>query len=318
MASEFKRFRFRRVDEAARLKHRETFLSAADLIWPVFLVKGKGIRQAVPAMPGVWRYSADAALKELGKLVPKGLRSVLLFGVPDRKGVDQASRPDGIVQDAIRMIKQSFPSLEVISDICICSYNPTGHCHIGENDRTCEVLADIALSHAEAGADCVAPSDMMDGRVFYIKKRLREHDLARVRIMSYAAKYASGFYGPFRDAADCAPQSGDRKTYQMDPANGAEAMEEIRADLDEGADSVIVKPALPYLDIIWRAKQSFVCPVAAYNVSGEYAMVVSLSGGLAKSAALMEETLISIKRAGADRIITYFAPAALEMLNEKK
>jgi porphobilinogen synthase len=316
--SEFKRFRCRRADEAARLKHRETFLSAADFIWPVFLVEGKGIAQAVPAMPGVFRYSADTALKELGKLVPKGLRSVLLFGVPKKKGVEQAYRRDGIVQKAIGLIKKRFPAVEVISDVCICSYNPTGHCHIGDNDRTCAVLAEVALSHAAAGADCVAPSDMMDGRVFHIKKRLREHDLGRVRIMSYAAKFASGFYGPFRDAADCAPESGDRKSYQMDPANRDEAMEEIRADLDEGAESIIIKPALSYLDIICRAKQNFSRPVVAYNVSGEYAMVLALSGGLKKSAHLMEETLISIKRAGADRIISYFVPAVLEMLSEKK
>ncbi|HRZ86564.1 MAG TPA: porphobilinogen synthase [bacterium] len=316
--TEFKRFRCRRADEAARLKHRETFLSAADFIWPVFLVEGMGIRQAVPSMPGVCRYSADRALKELEKLVRKGLRSVILFGVPKKKGVEQAYRRDGIVQRSIRAVKERFPALEIISDVCVCSYTPTGHCHIGDNDRTCELLAEVALSHAEAGADCVAPSDMMDGRVLHIKRRLRENRLGRVRIMSYAAKYASGFYGPFRDAAECAPKSGDRKSYQMDPANREEAMEEIRADLEEGADSVIVKPALPYLDVIYQAKRAFPCPVIAYNVSGEYAMVLALSGGLRESVPLMEETLVSIKRAGADRIITYFAPAALEMLNEKK
>jgi len=239
----------------------------------------------------------------------------------EKKGVEQAFSPDGIVQKAIPKIKKQFPNLEIITDVCLCSFTEDGHCHIGDNDKTCEILAEIAVSHAVAGADIVAPSDMMDGRVYFIKEALEKMKSpypplrkgeSHPQIMSYAAKFASNYYGPFRDAANCSPKSGDRKYYQMDYANPQEAMEEIAADIDEGADSIIIKPALSYLDIIAKAKMKFSCPIIAYNVSGEYKMLkTAIKNGDAKDE-IIYETLLSIKRAGADRIITYFTPYFLK------
>lgn len=312
----FKRFRRNRADEETRLRHRETFLKKSDFIWPVFLVAGRGVAREIPSMAGVFRYSADRLIDVLGPLAAAGLKSVLLFGVPSEKGIEQAYSSDGIVQSAIPLVKKNFPALEIITDVCLCSYTPDGHCHIGDNDETCGVLADIALSHARAGADTVAPSDMMDGRVYFIKKALTENGFSGVKIMSYAAKYASNFYGPFRSAADCAPASGDRKTYQMDPANVNEALEEIAADMDEGADSVIIKPALAYLDVIAKARARFDIGIAAYNVSGEYQMLRRSVDGKIVAADVIDEVLVSIKRAGADRIISYFTPEVLDRLKE--
>lgn len=310
----FKRFRPRRIDEATRLKYRETHLMRDDFIWPVFLVNGTCIKNEIKTMPEVYRFSQDSLLKELDQLVSVGLKAILFFGVPEHKGIEQAYHAQGIVQSAIPQIKKLFPNLEVIADVCLCSFTEDGHCHIGDNDATCEILAKIAVSHAQAGGDIVAPSDMMDGRVYFINKALKENGFPNVKIMSYAAKYASNYYGPFRDAADCAPKTGDRKTYQMDPGNSEETMEEIAADIEEGADSIIIKPALSYLDIISKARQRFSCPIVGYNVSGEYAMLkTAVHTGTAKEDIIFE-TLISIKRAGADRIISYFAPYMLGKL----
>ncbi|OHB69227.1 MAG: delta-aminolevulinic acid dehydratase [Planctomycetes bacterium RBG_16_43_13] len=308
----FKRFRQRRIDEATRMKYRETHLKRDDFIWPVFLVDGTEVKNEIKSMPEVYHYSKDIVLQELELLVPAGLKSVLLFGVPDQKGIEQAYDPKGIVQKAIPIIKRYFRHLEVITDVCLCSFTEDGHCHTGDNDSTGEILAKIAVSHALSGADIVAPSDMMDGRVYFIRKALNKNAFSNVKIMSYAAKYASNYYGPFRDAADCAPKTGDRKTYQMDPGNSEEAMEEIAADIEEGADSIIIKPALSYLDIVAKAKQRFSCPIAAYNVSGEYVMLKTAIQNSSAKEEIIFETLLSIKRAGANRIISYFTPYILK------
>jgi porphobilinogen synthase len=317
----FKRFRNRRINEETREKNQETFLENSDFIWPVFLVDGKNVKHEISSLPDVFHFSTDILISELQTLVKLGLKSVLLFGVPEKKGVEQAFSPTGIVQKAIPKIKKLFPNLEIITDVCLCSFTEDGHCHIGDNDKTCQILAKIAVSHAVAGADIVAPSDMMDGRVYFIKKALkkmkspypplRKGDFPP-QIMSYAAKFASNYYGPFRYAANCSPKSGDRKTYQMDFANSQEAIEEISADIEEGANSIIIKPALSYLDIIAKAKMRFSCPIIAYNVSGEYKMLkTAIKNGDAKEE-IIYETLLSIKRAGADRIITYFTPYFLK------
>jgi porphobilinogen synthase len=312
----FKRFRYRRINEATRLQYRETFLRKSDFIWPVFIVQGTGRKEEIPSMTDIFRYSIDTLLDEIRLLVPQGLSSLLLFGVPEHKGIEQVFDANGIVQSAVKAIKREFAELEVITDVCLCSYTADGHCHIGDNDATCEILAKIAVSHAGAGADIVAPSDMMDGRVYFINKALRENNLSKVKIMSYAAKYASNFYGPFRSAADCAPKSGDRTNYQMDFANAREAMEEIAADIDEGATQIMIKPALSYLDIIAKARARFSIPIVAYNVSGEYQMLKSAVDNGTCNPAIIEETLISIKRAGADRIVSYFTPYILQRLNK--
>ena len=325
----FKRFRFKRIDKNTRAKYQETLLNKSDFIWPVFLVNGRNIKQEISSMPDVFHFSSDVLIRELKPLVKSGLKSVLLFGVPEKKGIEQAYSPDGIVQKAIPLIKKTFPELEIITDVCLCSFTENGHCHIGDNDATCEILAKIAVSHAVAGADVVAPSDMMDGRVYYIREALtnmkspsptlKKGECRRPgecsdhpKIMSYAAKFASNYYGPFRDAADCAPKSGDRKSYQMDYANSEEAMEEIAADIDEGTNSIIIKPALAYLDIISKARMKFSCPIVAYNVSGEYKMLkMAIENGDAKEE-IIYETILSMKRAGADRIISYFTPHFLK------
>ena len=307
----YKRFRNRRVDVATRQQFRETVLTGADFIWPVFCIEGSNRREPIAAMPGVFRLSADCLIRDLELLVKSGLKSILVFGVPDTKGVERAWQEDGLVQQVLQRVKKEFPTLEVISDVCICSYTKDGHCHIGDNDATCEVLAKIAVSHARSGADCVAPSAMMDGQVYHIRKALNVAGLESTQIISYSAKYASNYYGPFREAADCVPQHGDRSTYQMDPANSQEALEEVGADIEEGATAVIVKPALAYLDIIAKVKERFSCPVIGYNVSGEYAMLKNaVDSGIVKKE-IVWESLVSIKRAGAERIISYFTPDVL-------
>ena len=312
MIDRFRRFRSARADEDVRNFLRETMLGCEDFILPLFCVDGVKRREKISSMPGIYRLSTDFIISTIGPLVEKGLSSIILFGVPRSKGIPRAWDDSGIVQRCIPQIKRQFPAIEIITDVCICSYSNDGHCHVGDNDLTCRILAKIALSHAGAGADVVAPSAMMDGQVYYIKNALDKAGFKDVRIMSYAAKFASNYYGPFRNAADCSPKSGDRRDYQMDPSNADEAMEEIRADIEQGADSVIVKPALACLDIISRARQSFSSPVIAYNVSGEYRMLNdAVSAGYAQEQ-IVEETLVSMKRAGANRIISYFTEKMLD------
>jgi len=296
---------------------RETELSVKDLIYPLFVIAGKGVRNPVASMPGVYQVSVDNLLKEAEEVVKLGIPAVLLFGIPEPGEKDEVGSPayarDGIVQQAIRALKKEFPGLLVITDVCLCEYTNHGHCGVVDdgivlNDPTLELLARTALSHVEAGADMVAPSDMMDGRVGAIRSKLDAHGYTYVPILSYAAKYASSFYGPFREAAVSAPQFGDRRGYQMDPANSREALREVAQDLEEGADIVMVKPALAYLDVIRLVKENFNCPVAAYNVSGEYAMIkAAAEKGWLDERLVVLEVLTAIKRAGADLIITYFA-----------
>jgi len=295
---------------------RKTTLSVDDLVYPLFVREGSGIKEPIKSMADCFHFSPDTIAAEAVEAASLGIPAVLLFGLPDKKDDigSQAWPEDGVVQKAIREIKKAAPELLVVTDVCLCEYTSHGHCGVIkdskiDNDPTCELLAKTALSHAQAGADIVAPSDMMDGRIGSIREALEENDFKDVTIMSYAAKYASAFYGPFRDAAGSAPAFGDRRTYQMDPASGTEqAMAEIALDIEEGADIVMVKPALAYLDIIAAAKQRFDCPLAAYNVSGEYMMVKnSAAAGLIDGKAAMLELLTAIKRAGADILITYFA-----------
>ena len=294
---------------------RETRLTADKLIRPLFVCPGRGVKRAIPSMPGVAQMSVDNILAEARELYAAGVPALILFGIPEHKDGQgsEAWNDDGEVQRAIREIKDRVPELAVITDVCMCEYTDHGHCGVikngdVDNDATLELLAREALSHARAGADIVAPSDMMDGRVGAIRHALDENGFAHVAIMAYSAKFASAFYGPFRDAADSAPQFGDRRSYQMDPPNGDEALREVALDLEEGADIVMVKPALPYLDLIWRVKQKFNVPVAAYHVSGEYSMIraAGLNGWIDEERAVME-VLTSIRRAGADMILTYFA-----------
>ncbi|MFO7152479.1 MAG: porphobilinogen synthase [Bacillota bacterium] len=310
-----KRPRRLRMSEGIRDMVRETELSVKDLVYPIFVVPGQGVIQEVKLMPGVFRYSADMLLPVAKELKSLGIPAVLLFGVPEKKDstASEAFSNDGAVQKAIATIKDAEPSLVVVTDVCLCAYTDHGHCGlikggVVDNDSTLDVLAKVALSHAAAGADVVAPSDMMDGRVLAIRTALDESGYTNVSIMAYSAKYASAFYGPFREAADSAPKFGDRKTYQMDPANSDEAIREVALDVEEGADIVMVKPALGYLDIIRRVKETFPVPVAAYSVSGEYAMIkaASAAGAIDEERAVFE-VLTCIKRAGADMIITYFA-----------
>lgn len=314
-----------RRKEALRKMVRETHLRIDDLIFPVFVRSGKGQKVEISSMPGIFQYSIDTLCKELEEVQSLGIPAILLFGLPDSKDElgSQAYASQGIVQQAIKEIKSSFPTLIVITDICLCAYTNHGHCGIIkdgviENDQTLGILQKIALSQVEAGADMVAPSDMMDGRVGAIRTALDSKGFSHISIMSYAAKYASQFYGPFREAADSAPQFGDRKSYQMDPANVEEALREIALDIEEGADIVMVKPALAYLDVIYRAKQKFDYPLAAYNVSGEYSMIKAAAmKGMIEEEGIMMEILQSIKRAGADFIITYFAKEAAKLLQDK-
>jgi porphobilinogen synthase len=304
-----------RLNDTIREMVRETRVDVKDLIYPLFVTHGKNIKQEINSLPGVYRFSVDTLVDEVKEIHSLGIPAVLIFGVPSVKDEmgSEAYADNGIVQRAVRVVKETEPSMIVITDVCMCGYTRHGHCGIVENgyvtnDRTVEFIARIALSHARAGADMVAPSDMMDGRVRAIRKQLDEEGYVNVLIMAYSAKYASAFYGPFREAAHSAPQFGDRRSYQMDTANSDEAMREIQIDIEEGADIVMVKPALSYLDIIRRARESFNVPVAAYNVSGEYAMVKAAAKmGWVDERAVVMEILTSIKRAGADMIITYFA-----------
>ncbi len=313
----FPEYRPRRMrrNETFRALIRETTLSASQLIYPLFVMPGKNKREEIPSMPGVFRLSVDQLKKEAEECLQLGVHSVILFGLPEKKdGVGSgAHAKDGIIQRAIKELKNKAPEMMVTTDVCLCEYTDHGHCGclIGntvDNDATLEILAKTALSHAQAGADMVAPSDMMDGRVAEIRAALDENNFEMIPIMSYAVKYASAFYGPFRDAANCAPQFGDRRSYQMDPANSREALREATLDVEEGADILMVKPAVAYLDIIARLKDEFDLPIAAYHVSGEYAMIkAAAEKGWIDGEKVMAETLLSIKRAGADIILTYFA-----------
>ncbi len=316
------RMRRLRSGPAMRRLVRETKVGVDDLIYPLFVREGKGIKEPIKSMTGCYHFSPDTIAAEAAEVAALGIPAVLLFGLPGRKDPigSQAWAEDGVVQRAIEQIKQTVPELLVVTDVCLCEFTSHGHCGVVEddkvdNDSTCGLLAKMALSHAQAGADIIAPSDMMDGRVKCIREALEENGFENVAIMSYAAKYASAFYGPFRDAAESAPAFGDRRAYQMDPPNAREAMAEIALDIEEGADIVMVKPALAYLDVIYRARQRFDCPIAAYNVSGEYVMVKSpAAAGLLDEQAAMMEVLTAIKRAGADIIITYFAKDAAKLL----
>ena len=319
-------FRPRRLRrrEALRRLVRETHLTPADFIYPMFVAPGKGVRQEIGAMPGVFRLSAEHLVEEARAARDLGIPALLLFGLPQRKDEvgSEAASPKGAVQQAVRRLKKEVPDLLVITDVCLCGY--TSHEHYGlihqgevDNDATLEALAQVALSHAEAGADLVAPSDMMDGRVGAIREALDERGFDLVAILSYAVKYASSFYGPFREAADSAPQFGDRKSYQMDPANVREALREAALDAEEGADILMVKPALPYLDVISQLAGEFDLPIAAYQVSGEYAMIkAAAQKGWLNETAVMLESLTAIKRAGADMILTYFAKQAAACLTK--
>lgn len=310
-----KRPRRLRVSGIMRDLVRETRLDMKTLVYPLFIVEGQGIKNEIKSMPGVYHFSIDMLEDEIEDILRHGIQNIMVFGVTHDKDACASSgfAGDGIVQRAVRKIKSFEKSLNVITDVCMCEYTDHGHCGIldesgyVDNDKSLAVLAKIALSHAQAGADMVAPSDMMDGRVGAIRKMLDEHGFVNVGIMAYSAKFASNFYGPFRDAADSAPAFGDRKTYQMDPANFREAMLECAYDIEEGADMVMVKPALSYLDVIKGARERFDVPIVAYNVSGEYSMIkFAISQGLLNEEA-MYEAVMSIKRAGADIIITYFA-----------
>jgi porphobilinogen synthase len=313
-----------RASEGLRKMARETRLSTENLVYPLFVTHGKGVKDEISSMPGCMRLSVDNLKNEARELESLGIPALILFGIPETKDETGSSGldPDGVVQNAIKEIKSSVPSLVVITDVCIDEYTTHGHCGLVSksgkvlNDPTLEVLGKMALSHAKAGADMVAPSDMMDGRVWAIRKALDEKGFDELPIMAYAAKYASGFYGPFRDACDSAPKFGDRSTYQMDPANGREALREVAADVEEGADIIMVKPALSYLDLISKVRDRFDLPVAAYNVSGEYSMVKAASEkGWIDGQRVMMEILLSIKRAGADIILTYHAKEAAKLLS---
>ena len=314
----------RRLRRTAPLRDlvRETALSPRDFIYPLFVCPGRDRAQPVTSMPGVSQLSVDRAAEEAETVHRLGIPGVILFGVPEAKDPvgSEAYADRGVVQEAIRAIKDKVPDLLVVTDVCLCEYTDHGHCGVVEggdvdNDGTLELLAREALSHARAGADMVAPSDMMDGRVGAIRTALDRDGFPQVAILSYAAKYASGFYGPFREAAESTPQFGDRRSYQMDPGNGDEALREVETDIAEGADMVMVKPALPYLDVISRVKQRFRFPTAAYNVSGEYAMIKAAArNGWLEESRVVPEVLLSIKRAGADVILTYFAKDMARLL----
>ena len=313
-----------RSSETIRKMVRENHLHLEDLIYPMFVMFGEKQKVPVSSMPGVYNYSLDEYLVALKEVVESGISAILLFGIPEAKDAvgSGAYAQNGIIQEAVRLTKKHYPQLYVITDVCLCEYTDHGHCgivHEGKilNDPTLELLAKTAVSHAQAGADMVAPSDMMDGRVAAIRRALDEAGFTDVPIMSYAAKFASAFYGPFREAAGSAPQFGDRRTYQMDPANGNEAMLETALDIQEGADVIIVKPALAYGDITYRTKEQFGLPIAAYNVSGEYAMVkAAAEKGWIDEKRVVMESLLSMKRAGADLIITYHALDVARWLKE--
>lgn len=325
---QFPDLRLRRLRRTEKLRAmvRETTLSVNDFIYPLFVVYGKNKKEEIKSMPGIFRYSVDRILEEVDEVVKLGIPAVILFGIPKHKDTEGSSALDdnGEVQQAVRKIKKAYPDLIVITDVCLCEYTSHGHCGIltktGEvdNDTTLEVLAEEALSHARAGADIVAPSDMMDGRVLAIRELLDEKGYSHIPIMSYSVKYASAFYGPFRDAAESTPSFGDRRSYQMDSANIREAIREATLDVEEGADMIMVKPALSYLDVIAAVAEEFPYPVVAYNVSGEYSMVKAAGSlGWIDEQRVMMEILLSIKRAGADLIITYHAKEAAKVLNKQ-
>lgn len=304
---------------------RETHFNTDALVYPMFVVEGENIKKEISSMPGNYHFSIDLLVEEVRELIDLGLRSIMLFGIPDHKDEcgSEAYSQRGIVQRAVRALKENFgDQIYVITDVCLCEYTSTGHCGMIhgdriDNDNTLPLLSKTALSHVRAGADMVAPSDMMDGRIAYMRKALDENGFTSIPIMAYSAKYASAYFGPFREAADSAPQFGDRKSYQMDPANGREALLEVQLDLEEGADIVMVKPALAFLDVISQIKEISPVPVAAYSVSGEYSMLkMAIDQGL-MGEEVIEETLLSMKRAGADIIITYFAKEILEKERKK-
>ena len=322
----FPEYRPRRLrkNEVLRSLVRETTLSADHLIYPLFVQTGKNIKDEISSMPGVFRLSVDQLAAEAKECMELGVNNLILFGLPETKDAvgSGAHAKDGIIQTAIKELKNKAPEINVITDVCLCEYTDHGHCGIiidneVDNDSTLEVLAQTALSHVQAGADMVAPSDMMDGRVAEIRSALDENNFHNIPIMSYAVKYASSFYGPFRDAADGAPQFGDRRGYQMDPANVREGMREATLDVEEGADILMVKPAVAYLDIVAMLRQEFDLPIAAYHVSGEYAMIkAAAANGWIDGDKVMYETLLSIRRAGADIILTYFAKEAARYIRE--
>lgn len=313
----FPQLRLRRLrrNETIRRLVQETRVEVGDLIYPLFVEEGKDIKQEIPSMPGIYRFSPDLLPSEVEDIARLEIPAVILFGIPEQKDevASGAYYPEGVIQQAIKTIKKTVPELLVVTDVCLCEYTSHGHCGIVsngdvDNDQTLSLLAKTALSHAEAGADIVAPSDMMDGRVKVIRETLDEAGYQQIPILAYSAKYASAFYGPFREAAESAPQFGDRRSYQMDPPNVREALREVEADINEGADMIMVKPALPYLDVIRRVRDTFNHPLAAYNVSGEFSMVKAAAhqGWLDEKRTIIE-ILTAIKRAGADIIITYHA-----------
>ncbi|MDJ0666548.1 MAG: porphobilinogen synthase [Desulfobacterales bacterium] len=320
----FPEYRARRMrqNEAFRRMVRETELSVNDLILPLFAVEGRDVQNPIPSMPGHCQMSVEHLVAKVREAAAAGVPAVILFGLPDKKDPlgTRAYAADGIVQKAVREVKQAVPDMAVITDVCLCQYTDHGHCGmvakgVIDNDASLDLLAKTALSHAQAGADMVAPSDMMDGRVAEIRALLDDNGFTHVPVMAYSAKYCSSFYGPFREAADSAPQFGDRRTYQMDPANAQEALREATMDVEEGADIIMVKPALPYLDIICRLREEIDLPLAAYNVSGEFAMIKAAAAkGWIDEQRVMMETLTAIKRAGADMILTYFAIDAARRL----
>jgi porphobilinogen synthase len=320
------RLRRLRMTETIRGMVRETELSKKDFIYPLFVVPGKNIKKEISSMPGVYQMSIDQTVRECAEVLSLGLPAVIFFGIPETKDeVGSGAYDDhGIIQEALRAVKKEVPELYCITDVCLCEYTSHGHCGIVRgseivNDESVALLAREALTHARAGADMVAPSDMFDGRVRAIRTKLDENGYQNLPIMSYAAKYASGFYGPFREAAESTPKFGDRRSHQMDPANGAEALREVAQDIQEGADIVMVKPALPYLDVLYRVKQQFGMPTAAYNVSGEYSLVKAAAKmGWVDGDRVMMEMLTGIKRAGADLILTYFAKDAARILDRQR
>ncbi len=322
MNTNFKRLRRLRMTESLRSMVRETELSRNDFIYPLFVVHGTKVRNEIRSMPGVFQLSIDELVKECVEVHALGIPAVILFGIPEHKDEvgSEAYSDNGIIQQAVRAIKKEVPELVVITDVCLCEYTSHGHCGIVQgneilNDASVELLMKEALSHARAGADIIAPSDMFDGRIGAIRNILDENKFQNIPIMAYAVKYASGFYGPFRDAAESTPKFGDRRSHQMDPSNTDEAMREVEEDIKEGADIVMVKPALAYLDVIYRVKERFNMPTAAYNVSGEYAMIKAAGrNGWIDEPRVMMETLVSMKRAGADMILTYFAKDAATLL----
>ena len=323
----FQQLRLRRLRRSPSLRAliRENCVETSDLIYPLFVEEGKNIKQEIPSMPGIFRFSPDRLPHEVEELATLKIPAVILFGIPQEKDEvgSAAYHPKGVIQQAIRTIKKATPELLVATDVCLCEYTSHGHCGVVvngdvDNDQTLPLLAKTALSHAAAGADIVAPSDMMDARIKTIRQELDEAGFKQIPILSYAAKYASAFYGPFREAAKSAPQFGDRRSYQMDPANLREALREVEADITEGADIIMIKPALAYLDVIRQVRNTFNCPLAAYNVSGEYAMVkAAVKENWLDERQVVMEIMTAIKRAGADIILTYHAKEVARWLGEK-